>query len=204
MFDSAHTNGRASSAIRIATTALTIALLVATTTMASAQGGNAGATNKKALVGSWLETVTFPPESGRPPLKSLGSFHADETMVCSDQGAVTTEPPSVFSSCHGVWTHLKQRTFAYTSRELISDLSGNLVGYLKVRGVYTVSRVRERVHRYLLRGDRRYRRQRALLHQRDQRGRADQARTALSAARTSVRRRHLSPSTTNRSPSRRM
>jgi hypothetical protein len=92
-----------------------------------------------ALVGSWLETVSFPPETGRPPLKSLGSFHVDGTMVCSDQGAVTTEPPSVFTSCHGVWTHLKDRTFAYTSFELISDLNGNLVGHLKVRGTYTVS-----------------------------------------------------------------
>ena len=139
MFDSAHVNRRSSSALRIATTALTTALVVATTTMASAQGGNAGATSKKALVGSWLETVTFPPESGRRPLKSLGSFHADHTMVCSDQGAVTIDPPSIFSSCHGVWAHLEKRKFAYTSFELISDLSGNLVGYLKVRGIYTVS-----------------------------------------------------------------
>ena len=139
MFDSAHANGRSSSALRLATTALTTALVVATTTMASAQDGNAGATNKKALVGSWLETVTFPPESGRPPLKSLGSFHDDQTMVCSDQGGVTTEPPSVFTSCHGVWTHLEKREFAYTSFELISDFSGNLVGYLKVRGIYIVS-----------------------------------------------------------------
>jgi hypothetical protein len=119
--------------------ALTTALLVATTTVASAQDGNAGTTNKTALVGSWLETVTFPPESGRPPLKSLGSFHADHTMVCSDQGAVTTAPPSVFTPCHGVWTHLEERRFAYTSLALISDLSGSHVGYLKVRGIYTVS-----------------------------------------------------------------
>lgn len=106
------------------------------------QGGSAGATNKKALVGSWLETVTFPPETGRPPLKSLGTFHYDGTMTCSDQGAVTTTtepPPSVFTSCHGAWTHLEERKFAYTSFELISDLGGNLVGYLKVRGIYTVS-----------------------------------------------------------------
>jgi hypothetical protein len=48
-------------------------------------------------------------------------------------------PPTVFSSFYGVWTHLKERTFAYTGLELISDLSGNLVGYLKARGVYTVS-----------------------------------------------------------------
>jgi hypothetical protein len=125
--------------LRIATTALTIALVLATSTMASAQGGTAGATNEKALIGSWVETVTFPAESGRPPLKSLSSFHADHTMVCSDQGAVTTDPPSVFTSCHGVWAHLEKRTFAYTAVELISDLAGNLVGYLKVRGTYTVS-----------------------------------------------------------------
>jgi hypothetical protein len=45
----------------------------------------------------------------------------------------------VFTSCHGVWTHLEKRKFAYTAFELISDLGGNLVGYLKVRGIYTVS-----------------------------------------------------------------
>jgi hypothetical protein len=139
MFNSIHANGRSSSALPIATTALITVLLVATTTMASAQGANAGATNKKALVGSWLETVTFPPETGRPPLKSLGTYHADGTMTCSDQGGVTTDPASVVTSCHGVWTHLEERTFAYTSLALISDLNGNLAAYLKVRGIYTVS-----------------------------------------------------------------
>jgi hypothetical protein len=114
-----------------------VAILGALTQVASAQ--ITADAKKKALVGSWLETVTFPPESGRPPLKSLSSYHDDETMVCSDQGALTTEPPTVFSSCHGVWTHLEKRTFAYTAFELISDLSGNLLGYLKVRGILTVS-----------------------------------------------------------------
>jgi hypothetical protein len=97
---------------------------------AEAKGSSDQATNKKALVGSWLETVTWPPESGRPPLKSLSTFHDDQTMVCSDQGAITTEPPSVFTSCHGVWTHLEKLKFAYTAVELISDLGGNLEGYL--------------------------------------------------------------------------
>ena len=60
-------------------------------------------------------------------------------MVCSDQGTSPRHRQSVFSSCHGAWTHLEKRTFAYTGLELISDLSGNLVGYLKVRGIYTVS-----------------------------------------------------------------
>ena len=47
--------------------------------------------------------------------------------------------PAVFSACHGVWRRLHGRTFAYTSLELISDLSGNPVGQLKVRGIYEAS-----------------------------------------------------------------
>ena len=110
------------------------------TDKAAGPAANTGATpNPKALVGSWLETVTFPPESGRPPLKSLVSFHDDETMATSDQGSVTTDPPSVFSSGQGAWAHQEKRTFAYTLLELISDLSGNLIGFLKVSGIYTVS-----------------------------------------------------------------
>ena len=113
----------------------------ATVDVASRQGSNVGtpASPKGLLVGSWLETVTFPPEFGRPPLKSLSSYHGDGTMSCTDQGNVTTDPATVFSACHGAWTHLHGRTFAYTAFELISDLSGNLVGRLKFRGTYTVS-----------------------------------------------------------------
>ena len=93
----------------------------------------------KTAVGSWVETVTFPPEIGRPQLESLVTFHSDGTMTCSDQGAVSTTDASVFTSCHGVWKGLHGSTLAYTQVELISDLSGNLVGHLRVRGVYTVS-----------------------------------------------------------------
>ena len=134
-------NRLASAATRIAALVLTASLvIVGTSRLAAAEAGQDGTPKRKALVGSWLETVTFPPEAGRPPLQSLSSFHDDGTMVCSDQGAVTTtEPPSVFTSCHGAWTPLEERKFAYTSIELISDLIGNLMGYLKVRGVYTLS-----------------------------------------------------------------
>ena len=117
---------------------MTVAALAVSGPIASAQGLS-DASKQKALVGSWLETVTFPPETGRPPLKSLGTFHRDGTMTCSDQGGVTTTPPSVVTSCHGVWKQLKKREFAYTALTLISDLNGNLAAYLKVRGVYTVS-----------------------------------------------------------------
>jgi hypothetical protein len=47
--------------------------------------------------------------------------------------------PGVFTAGHGVWKHIRERTFAYTQHELISDLGGNLVGFLKVRGTLIVS-----------------------------------------------------------------
>jgi hypothetical protein len=100
-----------------------------------------------ALVGSWRETTMFPPEFPRPPLMSLTTFHADGTLTISDHGSITTipgppgaPPPGVFTAGHGVWEHLENRRFAYTAFELISDLSGNFVGYLKVRGFIEISR----------------------------------------------------------------
>jgi hypothetical protein len=117
--------------------ALLTALMIAT-------GSNVGEADppKTALVGAWLETVTFPPESGRPPLKALSTFHEDGTVTISDQGSVTTAGPmpGVFTAGHGIWRHLETRDFAYTQFELISDLSGNLVGHLKVRGILTISK----------------------------------------------------------------
>ena len=95
--------------------------------------------NKKSLVGSWVETVIFPPEFGRPPLKSLATFHEDHTFTHSDQGSVTLVPQEVYSSGRGIWRHVEGRLFEYTSRILISDLAGNLVGQLKFRGTFTVS-----------------------------------------------------------------
>lgn len=149
MFHSVHTHDLRSMATLVATMALTTSFLVvgpngASTTVDTAalqdsNVGSAASPTKKQLVGSWLETVTFPPEFGRPPVRSLSSYHDDGTMSCTDQGNVTTDPAMVFSACHGVWTHLHNRTFAYTAFELISDLSGNLVGLLKFRGTYTVS-----------------------------------------------------------------
>ena len=95
--------------------------------------------NKKALIGSWVETVIFPPEFGRPPLKSLASYHEDHTFTHTDQGGVTLVPQEVYSSGRGIWRHVEGRVFEYTSRMLISDLSGNLIGQLKFRGTFTVS-----------------------------------------------------------------
>ena len=137
MFNSAHTSRRSPATTIVATMVLATSVVIAGASTATAQSG--GTPNKKALIGSWVDTVTFPPETGRPPLKSLVSFHDDGIMTYSDQGTVTIEPPTVFSSGRGVWRHLEGRTFGYTALGLISDLSGNLVGYLKTRGIYTMS-----------------------------------------------------------------
>ena len=95
--------------------------------------------NKKALIGSWVETVIFPAEFERPPLKSLASFHEDHIFTHTDQSGVTLVPQEAYSSGRGIWRHVEGRVFEYTSRMLISDLSGNLIGQLKFRGTFTVS-----------------------------------------------------------------
>ena len=109
---------------------------VAESPPAAPRRGTRGVSTKNSLVGSWQETVTF--EGDRPPLKSLITFHDDGTMEANDQGSVTLQPPSVTTSGVGVWTRLKSRVFAYTQHNLFSDLSGNFVGSLKVRGTYTL------------------------------------------------------------------
>ena len=93
---------------------------------------------KRAIVGSWLETVTVEEPGGRT-FKSVGTFSEEGGMAFSDQGNVTTTPPMVFSAAHGSWVHLGGRTFAWTVLELISDLEGNLLGTLKIRGEYSVN-----------------------------------------------------------------
>jgi hypothetical protein len=109
-----------------------------------------GIVSAQSLVGSWVETVNFldGPMKGRV-LKSLVSFHADGTTMSSDQGSVTLDAPpknphdpqtgSVSSNGVGAWKPLDGNTFEYTNKGLFSDLSGNLTGFLKVRGTYTLS-----------------------------------------------------------------
>jgi hypothetical protein len=115
--------------------------------------GTRGVFTTDSLVGSWIETATFDPPLFPPPtsspgpspeprvIKSLVTVHDDGTIEADDQGSVTTmppgnEPPSVFTPGAGVWARLRSHTFAYTQYELISDLSGALAGFLKVRGTY--------------------------------------------------------------------
>jgi len=96
-----------------------------------------GATDKKIMVGSWIETVTFSGDV-MPPLKSMSSFTADGCLVVADQGAVGAGV--AFSPGHGSWSHAGGRSFDWTSVELLySTIDGTLIGYLKVSGRYTVN-----------------------------------------------------------------
>ena len=92
---------------------------------------------KKILVGSWVETVTFA-GGVMAPLKSLVNFSADGTVTVADQGNVNLAAGQLFSAGTGAWIAQGERTFSWTVVELISDLNGNLMGTLKVRGTYTV------------------------------------------------------------------
>ena len=96
------------------------------------------ASTKKVIVGSWIETVTFSGPDAPPPLKSLVTFSADGTTTVADQGNVSLAVGTVFSAGHGSWIAQGERTFSWTTVELVSDLEGNLIGTLKVRGTYTV------------------------------------------------------------------
>jgi hypothetical protein len=95
---------------------------------------------KDAIIGSWVETVTPAGPGAPPPFKALGVYHADGAWMFSDQGSVRMNgmPPIVLSPSYGVWSHLKDRTFAFTGREMICDLDGNLIGMFKFRGELTV------------------------------------------------------------------
>jgi len=104
----------------------------------SAHPDNAENQNRKAIVGSWIETVTFSGAGAPPPFKSLVTFGGDGAVLVADQGNVNTAAGTVFSAGHGRWVALANRSFTWTIMELMSDLNGNLLGTLKVRGTYTV------------------------------------------------------------------
>jgi hypothetical protein len=92
----------------------------------------------KAIVGSWLDTVTV---AGGQTFKSLSTYAEDGGVVFNDQGTVITEPPfpHVFSAGHGVWVHLGGRTFSQTAFQLISDLKGDLLFVNRLRQTLTLN-----------------------------------------------------------------
>ena len=66
-------------------------------------------------------------------------YDQGNVTVALDPTAVSGLTGTVFTAGAGVWKQRRPRTFIYTSQELISDLGGNLLGFLKVRGTYILS-----------------------------------------------------------------
>ena len=111
--------------------------------------GMLGEFKNKSLVGSWVETVDFldGPMKGRV-LTALVLFHDDGTEMSTGQGGVTLDPPPkrqkdpqtgmVTSDGVGAWKQKDWHTFLYTEKDVFSDLSGALTGFLKVSGTYTL------------------------------------------------------------------
>jgi hypothetical protein len=122
---------------------LAVGMTVVSTGVVNAQWllpkvGFLGEFKKKSIVGSWEELVRFPSGVPIPQQRAVMSFHDDGTVVSSGQGSVMLNPPpgSVESDSLGAWVQLDWRTFGYTNVAVLSDLSGNLTGFFRVRGVY--------------------------------------------------------------------
>jgi hypothetical protein len=103
--------------------------------------GMLGEFKKKSLVGSWVETFTFVggPRDGFVGT-ALVNYNSDGTLIGPQGGPITFDPDpakaSITSEGTGSWTQTEWNTFVYTSYALFSDFIGNVVGSLKVKGIY--------------------------------------------------------------------
>jgi hypothetical protein len=127
--------------------AVSTGMVGAQSTTALSRIGLLGASAQKSLVGSWRETAKFldGPREGQMGT-GLINYNSDGTMIVTEGGSISFDPPpknphhpqtgSLFSDDVGSWTQTESNTFVYTTYLLFSDFNGNVVGSLKVRGVY--------------------------------------------------------------------
>ena len=99
----------------------------------------------KAIVGSWLDTVTV---TGGQTFKSLSTYADDGGCVFNDQGSVITEEtfPHVFSAGHGVWVHRRGRTLQPDGAPVDLRLNGGLLFRNKIRSTLTLDESRDAYH----------------------------------------------------------
>jgi hypothetical protein len=125
---------------------LAVGMAVVSTGILSAQStvprvGMLGEFKKRSLVGSWVETFTFVggPRDGFVGT-ALVNYNSDGTLIGPQGGPITFDPDpakaSITSEGAGSWTQTEWNTFVYTSYALFSDFIGNVVGSLKVKGIY--------------------------------------------------------------------
>lgn len=82
--------------------------------------------------GVWLTVITPGPACGCPPETFLTVFNPDGTV-----DGITVDPTS--GGGKGVWARVGNREFSQTSITLFKDAKGNLSGYAKVTGKFTLS-----------------------------------------------------------------
>ena len=103
--------------------------------------GLLGEFQRKSLVGSWVEKFTFldGPRKGEVGT-ALVNYNSDGTLIGPQGGPITFDrnpaKASITSEGAGSWAQTEWNTFVYTSYALFSDFIGNVVGSLKVKGVY--------------------------------------------------------------------
>src|ERR1700747_410901 len=125
----------------ILTLAISTVVVSAQSTVAGV--GLLGEFQRKSLVGSWVEKFTFldGPRKGEVGT-ALVNYNSDGTLIGPQGGPITFDrnpaKASITSEGAGSWAQTEWNTFVYTSYALFSDFIGNVVGSLKVKGVYAL------------------------------------------------------------------
>jgi hypothetical protein len=93
----------------------------------------------RSLAGAWLIDAT-PAQPIVPPFKMLMTFHADETLVETQNDLLA--PPFFATTGHGVWERTGRHTYSFTMVQLLFDpnFTGTLVGTLKTRASVTLDK----------------------------------------------------------------
>jgi hypothetical protein len=126
-------NRRTHLTISFVVAAVLAQLAVAQTASAQPQSFHGG----KTLVGAWLIDAT-PAQNIVPPFKMLMTFHADETLVETQNDLLA--PPFFATAGHGVWERTGRHNYSFTMVQLLFDpnFTGTLVGTLKSRANVTL------------------------------------------------------------------
>lgn len=119
------------------TTAAAVAAVLTQLAVATTASAQPPLAHGRTLVGAWLIDGT-PAQPIVPPFKMLTTFHADETLVETQNDQLA--PPFFATTGHGVWERIGRNTYSFTMVQLLFDMNftGTLVGTLKTRASVTL------------------------------------------------------------------
>lgn len=113
--------------------AVVVAAVLAVAVLAQTGPDEAKPKEKKAptLTGTWVSTVTPPPESGVPAFKLIFTFGEDGNLIATGTGG---QLPALGNPCQGVWAKAAGGGFRVTYLCLDFDQSLQPTGMDKIRG----------------------------------------------------------------------